>query len=449
MEPESNETPTPGASRAQRLLLVLLLVLATLVQFTVASRTVVHFPLRADAGDYFSYAHNLSQYGVYSATDTWRIGADHSEPRPDKLRSPGYPLFLLALGTPQPTKHYLRRVAFAQAVLGVVSVWLSYLIATTFLSRPLALVSAALVVLSPHITLSSVLVLSEALFTVLLLGSVYLSIRSFNGSGAGWRVAAGLMWAACALVRPTVLLFPLLLAAWAVALHGRGVVRALAPALLAFALVLAPWIGRSLVVTDTGPSLLLNSIAHGSYPGFMVDDRKSTLGFPYRFDPAYPAYARTPASLVANIGDKFSRDPVRMIRWYLLEKPFYLLSLKDLQAVDIQIYPLISTPYYERRSYASMRIATQALHWPLMFLGIVGASLALAGRRPRRGQSVGLARTAPAVVALLLVYFVALHMVTAPYPRYAIPFRPLIFALALLAIQTGWQAWRAKSNPRH
>ena len=47
-------------------------------------------------------------------------------------------------------------------------------------------------------------------------------------------------------------------------------------------------------------------------------------------------------------------------------------------------------------------------------------------------------------MALVVLYAIGLHMVVAPFPRYAIPFRPLIYALAMVPVQAAWLAWRGR-----
>ena len=95
-------TPAPGRGNTVRLLLVLILALSSLIQLTVVSRTSMDIALRADARDYFSYAYNLRNHGVYSRMDTWAKGAASYIPVPDQLRAPGYPAFLALLGNPDP-----------------------------------------------------------------------------------------------------------------------------------------------------------------------------------------------------------------------------------------------------------------------------------------------------------------------------------------------------------
>ena len=126
--------------------LVAVLLISAWIQFSVVSRTVVTAPFRADAREYFFSAYNLVQYGVYSRQVTWPASEHPLPPASDSVRSPGYPLFLAAVGNPEPTDRYLRRVTYAQAGLGVLSVWLLFLISSRFLqpgwSHAVALLAA-------------------------------------------------------------------------------------------------------------------------------------------------------------------------------------------------------------------------------------------------------------------------------------------------------------------
>ena len=115
-------------------LLLLILALAALVQFTVVARSQSEMPMVSDAADYFSYAYNLKHFGVYSNALTWAGEPPPGGVLPDALRSPGYPLFLLAIPGLDASDAYLHRVELVQAALGVLSVWLVFLIGAHFLS---------------------------------------------------------------------------------------------------------------------------------------------------------------------------------------------------------------------------------------------------------------------------------------------------------------------------
>lgn len=425
----------PDSPRTIRLLLILVLALAAFIQFTVVSRTVVDHPLRADAGEYFSYAWNLSNFGTYSST---RPGNSPVAPAPDKIRTPGYPIFLLAVGKPELTDAYLRQVAYVQALLGVGSVLLAYLIAASFLGRGWALVPALLTATSPHVAMTSAYVLTESLFTFLMLASTLATTRLVARPNVRLAAATGVLWALCALVRPTVQFLPLVLVALSFLPRLRFLHRAAAVCFLAFLLTMSPWFIRNFGVEQPRPSLMVNSMAHGAYPGFKFDDRPETFGFPYRFDPAYPEHIRSGSAFATHLANRFSAEPVRYFEWFLLGKPYFFLSLRDVQSLDIQIYPTPANPYYERPFFAWMRGMSINLHWPLMIAGLIGivvAALQLRTAASTRGH----APVAAALVALIVLYAIGLHMVAAPFPRYAIPFRPLIYALAMLPLLSAWR----------
>src|SRR6476469_10071208 len=124
------------------MLLVAILSLAAWLQFTVVARSEVEAPLRADASDYFSYAQNLRELGVYSRAPRWREPG--AVATPDYLRPPGYPVFLRLAGAPEGSMGWLHRVALLQAALGVLTVGLCYLVAAAFLRPALALLAALL-----------------------------------------------------------------------------------------------------------------------------------------------------------------------------------------------------------------------------------------------------------------------------------------------------------------
>lgn len=440
--PPLSGTPASKSSNVPRLMLVLILCLSAFVQLTVVSRTIVDYPLRADAGEYFAYAFNLKHYGVYSSAKTWAEPPSEVAPAPDKMRSPGYPLFLRLAGSPEPTEAYVHRITLLQAALGVLSVWLAYLIAASFMARAFALAVSFLVAINPHLANMSSLLLTESLFVFLLLASVISLLRAVQSRSFTLFAVTGLLWGLCSLVRPTTQYFPALLLLATLAVPA---LRSYAkPALLAFACfaaVLAPWVVRNQSVPETkGANIMVNTLAHGSYPGFMYDNRPETFGFPYRFDPDLADKTRDLPTIIKSIAGSFMADPARYAHWYLLGKPYYFLSLENVQAFDIYIYPTLRTPYMEDRSFDFMRKVTVAVHWPLMVLGLAGALLLVV--RPRWLGLDPASTLSGRIVVALIVYAILFHMVVAPFPRYAIPFRPLLFALAAVPISAVWFAIR-------
>jgi 4-amino-4-deoxy-L-arabinose transferase-like glycosyltransferase len=427
------------------LLLVLILALSALLQATVVARTVVDRPLRVDALDYFSYAVNLRDHGVYSLDRGWNEGRAAEIPRPDAQRPPGYPLMLRMLD-PQVSRQWLRRVGYVQAALGVLSVWLVYLLGRRFLPAPMALLAAALTALCPSLVVLGTYVLSEGLFTFCLLAALLASVLALDRAGE-WKpaLAAGLLWGIASLVRSTSMFLPalfLLASLAAPALHGFR--RASAFCLLGFALAMSPWLLRNQALPPSaeGGSLMVKALAHGSYPDFRFDGRPETEGFPYRFDPDAEARQRDLPGVLRYIALDFHEHPGRMLRWYLLSKPVVFLSWTGSQSWGLFLYPVLSSPYLQPGLFQLSAVLMQALHWPLVLLALVASAALLANRRLPGIQSRN--RGVAILLAFVLVYAVAFHMVVAPFPRYNLPFRPLVFLLAAFCLQWLGIAWRSR-----
>lgn len=444
-----NNTPDAVATqssaprnRVEKIALALVMLLATVIQFTVVNGTSASDPFRADAGEYYSYAHNLKYLDTYSRSPTFEVPiAARTAPVPDTLRTPGYPLFLYPFLDPMPTYAALDAITRAQAMLGVLSVFLAYLISRRFLGEGGAIAVAALSALSPHLATISTYVLSESLFTFLLLASVYAACRAFESGNYRWFAAAGLVLGLSALTRPTLQFLPFLALAPALLWRPwRGRLKGLGLSLAIMLAVMSPWLVYSLQTPhrDGEPNLTINFLHHGSYPGFMYKDNPFTLNAAYRHDPDSPRIARNMSSVLRHIAGKFRDEPGKYLHWYLLGKPGYFLSwtITDGYA-DIYLHHVKRSPFFDQPAFIGMRDLMFWLHWPLMLSGIAGALLVLLKPSWLGLQPSTLA--AARVLVAVLAYTLAFHMIGAPYPRYGIPFRPLIYALAVLFLMAAWQ----------
>jgi 4-amino-4-deoxy-L-arabinose transferase-like glycosyltransferase len=434
-------------SSTTRLLLILVLALSVFLQSVVVSRTQVNAPLRVDALDYFSYALNLRDHGVYSLQRGW-MQKDAPPPVPDATRPPGYPVFLLLLH-PAKSWEWLTKLGYVQSLLATFSVLLVFLLGRRFLADGWALAAAFLTAVCPSLVVMPTYVLSETLFTLLLLLAVLATSASLRRP-TDWRFAVltGLAWAASALVRPTSQFLPLLFLLLAMALPALASLRrAAAWCLLAFVLALAPWQLRnqSLPPESGGSSLMVKALAHGSYPDFKFEGRDDSYGYPYHSDPRAEERARNLPSFARVLAADVQQHPGRMLRWYLVGKPIAFLSWADPQSWDIFIYAVDRSPYLEnawlKHSWHLMRV----LHAPLALLATLATLIAL--WRPRLLVPEAGARAAMMLVAVVFAYAIAFHMVVAPFPRYNLPFRPLMFLLAALALQSGWR-WLAAHGAR-
>ncbi len=423
-----------------RVLLVLILVAAAGLRFWSALGTQVREPFRGDAIDYVSYAYNLEQHGVYSRAPGWRAG-ERQAPTPDAFRPPGYPALLTLALDGEPDAAFVRRAALMQALLGSLTVLLAFLAGRLALGAGPALVVAAFVAISPHLIAHEAVLLSETLFTVAVAAVMIAGARALDAVYAEgtravfWAASFGIVLGLTALVRPTLEHLPWLLAIAAVMLPQRQ--HAWRPALVmlaSFVAIVGAWKLRSLLATGAaGDSLLaVGSFVHGSYPDFMFEGRSDTYGYPYAFDPAIGEAMKTPGTALQFVADKFSREPLQMTWWYLVGKPVAFFTWPMIGGWrEVFTFPLDASPMLDSGVFKALIAVTRGLHWPLVALGVAGAGMALRGVR-LDGMS-----SAQLVVlrwfALLLLYVIALHIVAAPFSRYSIPFRPLLYVLAVYA----------------
>jgi len=428
--------------------------LAVLMIFAVAMglrlgavrQTAVDVPLRADASQYYSYALNLKYHHTFSIA---RFNADRI-PKPDAVRAPGYPLFLTAFVTAPPTALMIWKIQFAQALLGSLTVLVMLAVFHRLLPERWAYAAALLLAVSPHLVMISVYLLSETLFIFLLALSLWLLVTGHRNRSRVLVLLAGVVVALAALTRPTLQYFIVpLFVLLALAGDRRFDLRLALPLLVGFVLAFTPWTVRNLqaVGSTSDPTLAIKALHHGMYPDFRYRDDPRSTGFPYRVDPRSAEIAESRESVLREIRRRFAEEPGRHLAWYLLGKPRALLSWDIIQGMgDVFIYPVTDSPYQSRPVFIATHALMKWLHWPLVILSLAAALLvwlpAPATRLPR--EALFPAR----LLSLLMVYFIALHIVAAPFPRYGIPLRPAIYGLALLLCVQGLSRLLAATGRR-
>jgi 4-amino-4-deoxy-L-arabinose transferase-like glycosyltransferase len=153
--------------------------------------------LRADSGSYIEPARALARYGVFA------VSPDRPT-LPETIRTPGYPVFLAmsfrVFGERIPPA-VLLQIGISVLVLGAL-----YRLALDKRDTGVGIVAVTLLALDFASFTHSVLVLTETLFTLLLL-STLLAIRALLEErrvslAFGWSVAAGLLLTAATYTRP-------------------------------------------------------------------------------------------------------------------------------------------------------------------------------------------------------------------------------------------------------
>lgn len=173
---------------------------------------------------------------------------------PELRRPPGYALFVA--GVIAVLGEELRGLAFAQHLLGVGLALLTYTLGRLTFGRAAGFLAGLLVAFNGALILSGQSVMTETLFTALLLATLLLLLLAGKRGSWPWALAGGLLLGVTSLTRPVaqalVLLVPL--AFFLYSQPGRRVgpvVRGSALVGLGFALVLVPWMLRNLAEHGT------------------------------------------------------------------------------------------------------------------------------------------------------------------------------------------------------
>jgi 4-amino-4-deoxy-L-arabinose transferase-like glycosyltransferase len=390
-------------------------------------------PYKADAGEYMTCAVNLYQHGIYSSD------RENTPPIPDSFRSPGYPVFLVGVRVAVGEFNFYDAVRALQAVLGALMVPLTYLLARRFLSVALAMIAAALVATNPHLITITGYVLTETLYGFLLL----LALVLFYGGTKPKFAGAGACFGLATLTNGTALVIPPVLAvAWLLWGRGPSRLRAAVLFLAVFAVLPLAWKVRGAVsIPPEGRQAgerALATMAHGSYPGFVHEDPKWKY-YPYRDDPQYREFVRSRENFLRILGERFAERPGRYLSWYLLEKPFHLYGWSYLQG-----YSDIHIEKTEDPIFRTVPV-TRVLYWahlvlhPALTLLLPVALLLWLWRR----KKFDLLET-PGPLLLVFLIYTLIGTVFAPWPRYLVPLKPLLFAASLWPVALAFGRWRTR-----
>lgn len=425
---------------------VFIVLLAGWLRTVAAADTSIDHPYRADVSQYYITAYNLNTYGVYSHVLSGQDGKGGA-PKPDAFITPGYPLFLSLFVDAPPNPQTFIAVSSWQALLSTAAVLLVLALCMR-LSPWIALPAALLAAMSPHLVTIATYMLSETLFSVLMLLS--LLALSLHAKEERWYLpallASGVLLGAAALTRPVLELFPLavIFVLWITYDH-RTALRGAAALVLGFCLLWGPWIARNHIShAAEGSANMVQTMAIGMYPDFEYNHIPNQ-GEPDHLDPRFSQFSHNLGATLSEIGRRFRENPGEELRWYLIGKPVALWSWHGVGGgPDVFTYPVFVTPYSHSPLFILTHALMHALHWPLVILALIGCVLVwLPGAGARLApEPLFLAR----IMSLLLLYNTAVLMVLAPFTRYSIPFLPVLYAMAVMApyLVTRW--WRLRRS---
>ncbi len=441
-------------------ILLALTVLAFGLRWYYVDNAIVLNPVRGDATQYYAYALNLVNHGVFSK-DLPDAGIVH----PDNYRDPGYPVFLALwmkwLGAGEA---WYAAVLMSQALLGALTVTLATQLGRHWLPLRWAAAAGVLMALWPHsITINGYL-LSETLFGFLLAVGMLAGASAMQRHST-WRAAvAGLMLGAAALTNAMLLPFGILLAA--VLAWRKLASRKLCVALAIGALALpGAWAVRNaaMVVPVAGNSstdrALLN-FAQGSRPEFQSAWRDSVLGDDVAQANAkitfqavnedYRMMRTSPLHGVASITQRFLRHPLQYARWYLVDKPALLWGWSiEIGQGDIFVYPTKNAPFQIQPVWIALAAICHAFNPVLMILALASLFFAWSPRLRMMSQEWPTSRTALVAVICLAAFVTLVYSTLQAEPRYSIPFRPFEILLAMTSLCGSVAWWKTRKREKY
>lgn len=422
--------------------LFLILLVGLFLRVGAVLNTMIDTPVRADAKLYYFYSLNLDEHGVFS-----KAPPATTDPVPDAFAPPVFPLALTPFLEFPPTDRMVVHIGLAQALLGALTIGLTFFLARAAGGNVVGLLSAALVAISPHLISLTTYMLTETLFTFVMMAGLLAGTYAIAWKRRWLMVVAGLLLGIAALTRSTLEYFPLFLLVLLALPPFRNRMRIGSKslwllALIAFAVILA-WKLRNLLSVGamSDPSLMIFGLQSGMYPNLTFEGHPESLGMPYRFDPRSAEITASLGSVLNEIKTRFITDPIRHLQWYLFGKPSTLLSWSMIDGWgDIFVYPVIQSPYFTSPVFQGTRMFMLLLHPVLMIMGFMASLVVLF--RPHWLSLEGMVQEAAILLSLMAVYFILLHMVGAPYPRYGVPLRPVMYGLAMLLLMNffGWIA---------
>lgn len=410
--------------------------IAVLLRVNYVRKTVDDITIARDAEHYVTYGRNLAFYRTFSKQN------DKFTPIPDSFRSPGYPFFIaLAMKIGGESK-YLKLVVYTQAFLSAALVPLTFFAGMFFLPIPAAIAAALLVAISPHLVTTTACLLTETLYSFLLLSAIcvfQLALRNFTIWLAG---TAAVLFGCAFLTNETTLFIPIILSLVIIwggyfstgQLIGKRKTYAITFFLAIYMIFPICWWLRGYYNVPTtaqkGSDRAVVTMSHGAYPGF-IHKNPFYKRFPYREDPQQPVFASSLRNFSKILWSRTKNEPLRYMVWYLFGKPFYLWNWNIIQgAGDIYINPVKNSLFVESEIAGGVNRAMKFLHPLLLVSALMSVPMIYLIKKPKRIISNYLRQT-PLVPLAICIYFTIIYTIFAPWPRYSIPLRPELYLCAI------------------
>jgi hypothetical protein len=385
---------------------------------------------KGNAVQYYNYARNLVQHGVFSADP---IGTMH--PIGDSFRDPGYPVFLAAWMEIFPQwDNWYAAVIFSQAVLsaGTVVLWLA--IGRRWMPSSWLFMAGLLMAVWPHSISMSSHLLSETLYGFLVALAMLIFVLGMGRPTFRLAVISGICFSLAAFANSASLPFAALLVICLAAM--RQVSPKIALALVATVVCLmTPWMIRNSMQRADQPSSgdrAFMNLVQGSWPQYHSAYMASTIAHDPRAALVEKQIDREVAAIeisrregLSMMWRRMSANPGHFILWYL-KKPALLWDWGIRIGVgDVYVYVTYHSPFDTQMMWRAVEAICHTCNVPIALLALMGCVLAL--WRYKANKEV-------TAVALLLLFITCVHSLLQAEPRYSIPYRGAEILLAIWAL---------------
>jgi 4-amino-4-deoxy-L-arabinose transferase-like glycosyltransferase len=421
--------------------LLLVFLIAAWMRFQFIRETINDVYIARDAQQYVNYGRNLLRHWTFS------VQSDKSPPTPDSFRSPGYPILVALSLKTSGEFNYIKTVLYFQALLSALLVPLTFLVGTFYLSFPSAFLAAGLVALSPHLITTTACVLTETLFSFLLLSAVF-AFQLWQKKGSIWLACgAAVIFGIAYLTNETALFLPFIIAFVIMRIKPDNDLivktKKIDTAVIVFLAIYSIfpvgwWLRGNCNVPAGAPKGMDRAVvtmSHGAYPGFIYQDLRYKR-FPYREDPQQPVFGSSFDNFFKILWPRVQNEPIKYLTWYIVGKPYYLWSWEIIQgAGDIYINPVNSTLFERPGLGRFIKWSVMNLHAPILILALISIPLIL--MKMRLPESLETSQIRFAVVPITVcLYFTIVYTIFAPWPRYSIPLRPELYLVAVWTLTT-------------
>jgi len=346
----------------------------------------------SDAPTYYVIADNLIAGNGYA------YGEDQP---PTAKRTPGYPLFIASI-----FKMFGRDfnwIRYAQAAVDVLTAYLVFLLAVlVFKTGAVGLLASLAYALYPPAILSSTHILTETLYTFFLVFFAVTAILALRGRGWPLYLVSGIAFGISSLIRPGIVLLPVVLLVMALIVRRRAWAGVLMLT-LAFAVTLLPWVLRN--NRDLGKPIPTSTLVGSNlYKGNHLE---SGGVYPLSSDSLFSNDLRLRLSQAGEVQrDSILRaEAMRTIRSN--KKEVVLLAVKKIPRLWLNV------GYGNRPSKKSLAVAVS--HCILIVLGIYGFVTI-----PRGSRYLAFVQVTTILFASIM------YLAVAPVVRFVFPLIPLL-----------------------